>query len=413
MEAPLVSIQERTPVNRAFLPFNQPDIAEEEIDEVVDVLCSGWITTGPRTKEFERRFAEYVGARHAIAVNSCTGGLHVALAAAGIGPGDEVIVPTMTFCATANVVVHLGATPVIVDVEPDTLNIDPRKVEAAITPRTRAVIPVHLYGHPCEMDWISEIAEVYHLLVIEDAAHAVAAKWQGQRIGSISPATVFSFYATKNLTTAEGGMITTDDDDYTERMRIWSLHGISRDAWKRYSAEGSWYYEVSVPGFKYNLTDLQAALGLHQLARLESMTRQRAQLAARYQAGLYDLPQIELPTVRPGIRHAWHLYAIRLQPDMLTINRAQFIEQLRADGIGTSVHFIPLHRQPYYRERFDLRPSDFPVADAAYERLISLPLYTRMSEYDVDSVVEAVHHVIHLNEQQLKMAVYVYDQAVV
>jgi perosamine synthetase len=263
------------------------------------------------------------------------------------------------------------------------------------------------------MDWISEIAEVYHLLIIEDAAHAVAAEWQGQRIGSISPATVFSFYATKNLTTAEGGMITTDDDDYAERMRIWSLHGISRDAWKRYSAEGSWYYEVSVPGFKYNLTDLQAALGLHQLARLESMTRQRAQLAARYQAGLYDLPQIELPTVRPGIRHAWHLYAIRLQPDMLTISRAQFIEQLRADGIGTSVHFIPLHRQPYYRERFDLRPSDFPVADAAYKRLISLPLYTRMSEYDVDSVVEAVHHVVYRNEQPLKMAVYVYDQAVV
>ena len=387
------------PVREQFLPFNQPDIGEEEIDEVVKTLRSGWITTGPRTKEFERRFAAYVNSRHAIAVNSCTGGLHVALAAAGIGPGDEVVVPTMTFCATANVVVHLGATPIIVDVEPDTLNIDPQCLDAAITRRTKAVIPVHLYGHPCEMDRINDITEAHDVLVIEDAAHAVAAEWRGRRIGSLSLATAFSFYATKNLTTAEGGMITTDDDDYAERMRIWSLHGISRDAWKRYSAEGSWYYEVSVPGFKYNLTDLQAALGLHQLSRLEDMTCRRAKLAAQYRAGLSGLPEVELPIVRPGIRHAWHLYPIRLRPELLTIDRARFIEQLKSEGIGTSVHFIPLHRHPYYRDRFHFQPSEFPVADAAYERLISLPLYPRMTDSDANDAIEAVRRVVRTNRR--------------
>jgi dTDP-4-amino-4,6-dideoxygalactose transaminase len=387
------------PVRKESLPFNQPDIQQAEVDEVLDTLRSGWITTGPKTKEFERRFTEYIGARHAIAVNSCTGGLHVALAAAGIGQGDEVIVPTMTFCSTANVVVHLGATPIIVDVEPDTLNIAPQSLEAAVTPRTEAVIPVHLYGHPCDMDRINEIAKAHRLLVVEDAAHAVAAEWRGQRIGSLSPATAFSFYAIKNLTTAEGGMITTDDDDYAGRMRILTLHGISRDAWKRYSTEGSWYYEVSVPGFKYNLTDLQAALGLHQLARLEAMTQWRAELAARYQAGLCGLPEIQLPVVRPDIRHAWHLYVIRLRLEMLKINRAEFIEHLKAEGIGTSVHFIPLHRQPYYRDRFGFQPADFPVADAAYQRLISLPLYTRMTEQDVDDVIEAVRRVVQRNRR--------------
>jgi dTDP-4-amino-4,6-dideoxygalactose transaminase len=387
------------PVREEFLPFNQPDIGQAEIDEVVDTLRSGWITTGPKTKEFERRFAEYIGARHAIAVNSCTGGLHIALAAADIGPGDEVIVPTMTFCATANVVVHLGATPVIVDVEPDTLNISPQRLEAAITPRTRAVIPVHLYGHPCDLNRIGEIAKVHRLLVVEDAAHAVAAEWSGQRIGSFSPATVFSFYATKNLTTAEGGMITTEDDDYAEKMRVWTLHGISRDAWKRYTAEGSWYYEVGVPGFKYNLTDLQSALGLHQLARLEAMTQRRTELAARYRAGLCDLPEVDLLTIRSGIRHAWHLYMIQLRLETLKVNRAEFIERLKSEGIGTSVHFIPLHRQPYYRNRFGFRPADFPVADAAYERLVSLPLYTRMTERDVDDVIEAVRRIVQRNRR--------------
>ena len=383
-----------TPVRQAFLPYNQPDIEQGEINEVVDTLRSGWITTGPKTKEFEERFSKYVGSKFAVAVSSCTAGLHLILNAAGIGEGDEVIVPTMTFCATANVAVHVGATPIIVDVEPDTLNLSPQRLEAAITPQTRAVMPVHLYGHPCDMDRINEIAKAHRLLVVEDAAHAAGAEWHDRRIGALSPATAFSFYATKNLTTAEGGMITTDDDDYAEQMRIWVLHGISHDAWKRYSAEGSWYYEVCVPGFKYNLTDLQSALGLHQLARLEAMNRRRTELAAIYHAGLCDLPEVELPAVRPGIRHAWHLYAIRLRLERLTINRAEFIERLKAEGIGTSVHFIPLHRQPYYRDRFGFQAADFPVADDAYERLISLPLYSRMTEQDVNDVVEAVWRVV-------------------
>jgi dTDP-4-amino-4,6-dideoxygalactose transaminase len=395
----MASSVNQAPVRQAFLPYNLPDIEQGEIDEVIDTLRSGWITTGPKTKEFERRFAGYVGARHAIAVNSCTGGLHVALAAAGIGLGDEVIVPTMTFCATANVAVHVGATPVIVDVEPDTLNIAPQSLEAAITPRTRAVMPVHLYGHPCDMDRIGEIARAHRLLVIEDAAHAVGAEWCDRRVGTLSSATVFSFYATKNLTTAEGGMITSDDDEYAEQMRIWVLHGISHDAWKRYSAEGSWYYEVCVPGFKYNLTDLQSALGLRQLARLEAMTLRRAELADMYRAGLCDLAEIELPAHRPNIRHAWHLYAIRLRLERLKINRAEFIERLKSEGIGTSVHFIPLHRQPYYRDRFGLQPQDFPVADAAYERLISLPLYTKMTAHDVEDVIEAVRRIVQRNRR--------------
>jgi len=383
-----------SPVRQTFLPYNRPEIDGADIEEVLDTLRSGWITTGPKTKEFERRFADYCGVRHAIAVNSCTGGLHVALAAAGIGPGDEVIVPTMTFCATANVVAHVGATPVIVDVEPDTLNIDPQCVQAAITSRTRAVLPVHLYGHPCRMDRIGEIARAHHLLVIEDAAHAVGAEWRQQRIGALSPATAFSFYATKNLTTAEGGMITTNDDEYARQMRIWVLHGMSHDAWNRYSAEGSWYYEVIAPGFKYNLTDLQAALGLHQLERLETMIQTRTLLAGLYGAGLSDLAEVELPAQQPGIRHAWHLYPIRLRLETLRINRAQFINQLRNEGIGTSVHFIPLHRHPYYRERFGLQNANFPVADAAYERLISLPLYTKMTPSDVQDVVEAVRRIV-------------------
>jgi dTDP-4-amino-4,6-dideoxygalactose transaminase len=384
----------RAPVREAFLPYNRPDIGPAEIAEVVDTLRSGWLTTGPKTKKFERRFAKYVGARHAIAVNSCTGGLHVALTAAGIGPGDEVIVPSMTFCATASVVIHLGATPIIVDVEPDTLNIDPQSIEAAITSRTKAVIPVHLYGHPCAMDRIDELAKNYGLLVVEDAAHAVGSEWHGRRVGSLSAATVFSFYATKNLTTAEGGMITTDDEEYAEEMRIWTLHGITRDAWKRYTAKGSWYYEVLAPGFKYNFTDLQASLGLHQLDRLENMTLQRAALAARYRAGLYDVSEIQLPAEHAGIRHSWHVYAIRLRLERLRIRRADFIEHLRTEGIGTSVHFIPLHRQPCYCDLFGCGPADCPVADAAYRRLISLPLYTRMSNHDVDDVVEAVRRIV-------------------
>ena len=381
------------PVRDTFLPVSLPDVGEEEIDEVVDTLRSGWITTGPKTKEFERRFAGYVNARHAIAVNSCTGGLHVALAAAGIGPGDEVIVPTLTFCSTANVVVHLGGTPIFADVDGD-LNVDPSDVERRITSRTQALIPVHHSGQPCRMDMILACARKHDLLVVEDAAHAVGAKYRDRLIGTISDATAFSFYATKNMTTAEGGMITTDDDELAEKMRLLSLHGISKDAWKRYTREGSWYYEVVYAGYKYNMTDIQASLGIHQLAGLEQFLEVRSRYAAMYSEAFGDMPEIQAPTVNPGVRHAWHLYVIQIDLERLAVDRAQFINALRAENIGTSVHFIPVHLQPYYRETFGYKRGDFPNAERIYDRIVSLPLYPRMTEGDVRDVIAAVKKVV-------------------
>ena len=386
---------EKPVVRSQFLPFNRPDIGEDEIDEVIDTLQSGWLTTGPKTKAFEAQFADYVGAKYAIAVNSCTAGLQVALAAAGIGRGDEVIVPTMTFAATANVVIHQQATPKFVDVQPGTLNIDPMAVANAVTSRTKAIIPVHLYGHPCDMEALQAIADEHQLLLIEDAAHAIGALWHRQPIGTIGDATVFSFYATKNLVTAEGGMITTNHEALAQTMRQWVLHGISHDAWDRYAEQGSWYYEVVLPGLKANMTDVQAAMGIHQLARLPQMQLKRHQIAAQYHAGLSDLAEILLPQQSLDVRHAWHLYPIQLQLSRLTIDRAQFIEALRQQGIGTSVHFIPLHRHLYYQQAFGLCQKVFPVADTAYERLVSLPLYPRMTTADVDDVIMAVRRVVH------------------
>jgi len=382
-----------TPVRQVFLPFSQPDIGQAEIDEVVDTLRSGWITTGPKTQEFERRFAEYMGTRHAIAVNSCTGGLHVALAAVGIGPGDEVIVPTMTFCSTANVVVHLGGTPVLADIGED-YNVDPSEIERRITPRTKAIIPVHYSGQPCRMDEILACARKHNLLVVGDAAHAVGAKYRGRMIGTIGDVTVFSFYAIKNMTTAEGGMITTDDDELAEKMRLLSLHGISKDAWKRYTSEGSWYYEVVCAGYKYNMTDIQAALGIHQLARLEQFLEVRSKYVATYNEAFGQMPEIQMPITNPDVRHAWHLYVVRLDLKRLTVNRAQFIEALRAENIGTSVHFIPVHLHPYYRETFGYKRGDFPYAERVYDSIVSLPLYPKMTDEDVEDVIAAVKKVI-------------------
>lgn len=381
------------PVRTEFLPFSQPDIGQAEIDEVVDALRSGWITTGPKTKEFERRFAEYVGARHAIAVNSCTAALHIALAAAGIGPGDEVITSPLTFCSTANVIVHLGGTPVFADIGED-YNIDPSEIERCITPHTKAIIPVHYSGQPCQMDKIVACARNHNLPVIEDAAHAVGAKYRGRMIGTIGDVTAFSFYAIKNMTTGEGGMITTDDDELAERMRLHSLHGISKDAWKRYTSEGSWYYEVVCAGYKYNMTDIQAALGIHQLARLGEFLGIRSEYAAMYDRAFGEMPEIQTPIIHTDVRHAWHLYVIQLDLDRLTINRAQFIEALRAESIGTSVHFIPVHLHPYYRQTFGHKRGDFPSAERIYDRIVSLPLYPKMTEKDVGDVIAAVNKVV-------------------
>ncbi|WP_027881478.1 DegT/DnrJ/EryC1/StrS family aminotransferase [Meiothermus rufus] len=372
-----------------FLPFSPPLIGEEEIAEVVDTLRSDWITTGPKTKRFESEFARYVGAPAALALNSCTAGLHTSLVALGIGPGDEVITTTLTFAASVNVIEHVGARPVLVDVEPDTLNLDPAWVERAISPRAKAIMVVHHSGHPADLDALRALADSWGLALIEDAAHAVAARYKGQPIGSRANPVAFSFYATKNLTTAEGGMLT-GDEALIERCRVIALHGVNRDAWKRYGKEGSWYYEVVTPGFKYNMTDVQAALGLVQLRKLEAMQARRREIVAAYQKAFAPLEVFQTPVARPEVEHAWHLYVLRLWPERLGMSRNQFIEELKARNIGTSVHFIPIHLHPYYRDKYGFKPQDFPVAYDSYNRMVSLPLSPRMSDQDVADVIEAV-----------------------
>ena len=385
---------DESPVREEFLPPFAPSLGDEEYEEVLDTLRSGWITMGPKTGKFEEAFAEYVGCRHAVAVSSCTAGLHLALVAGGIGPGDEVITTPLTFCSTANVIVHQGAVPVLADVRPDTLNIDPEEMEKKITPRTRAILPVHLGGQPCEMDEILALAQEHGLLVIEDAAHATGATYKGRMVGTIGDVTVFSFYATKNLTTGEGGMICTEDSNLAEQMSVLRQHGISRDAWKRYGDQGSWFYEVLHPGYKYNMTDVQASLGLHQLAKQEQFLQVRERYAGVYAQAFADVPEVLAPTVKDHARHAWHLYSIQLDLESLTIDRGQFIEALRRENIGTSVHFIPLHLHPYYRETYGFQKGDYPVAEGAYDRIVSLPLYPKMTEGDVEDVIQAVGKVI-------------------
>jgi perosamine synthetase len=377
-----------------FLPFHMPDIGEEEIEAVVGVLRSGWLTTGAKAKEFEQEFAATVGARHAVAVNSCTAALHLALEACGLSRGDEVIVPTMTFAATGEAVAYLGAKPVLVDCTQDTLNIDPDRIEQAITPRTKAIIPVHFAGHPCEMDRILEIARAHRLSVIEDAAHAFPARYKGRSVGVIGDGTCFSFYATKTITTGEGGMVTTDNPEWASRIRSMSLHGLSRDAWNRYSSQGSWYYEILAPGFKYNLTDIAAALGLTQLRKSERFWKVRCQYAALYDEGFRDLPEIIRPGASEHVQHAWHLYVIQLDLDRLRIERNEFVQRLQEKQIGCSVHFIPLHLHPYYRDAWGCRPEDFPTATAVYGRTVSLPLYPKMSEGEVREVIGVVRELI-------------------
>ena len=378
-----------------FLLFDRPDIGEEEIEAVAEVLRSGWITTGPKTREFERRFAEYAGAGHALALNSATAAMQVALAVWKIGPGDEVITSPLTFCSTAHVIVHLGAIPVLADVSPDDYNLDPGCVAARVTPRARVVLPVHLAGLPCRIGTLLELAHAGGLKVLEDAAHAAGAQVGGRPVGSLGDATAFSFYATKNLTTAEGGMLTSDDGDFVEQARTWHLHGMSRDAWQRYTAEGSWLYDVLLPGFKNNMTDIQAALGLVQLAKLERNVARRAEIARRYTAAFTQMAElIPAPPARPGDRHAHHLYMLRLNQERLRIDRGRFFQELNKRGIGASVHFIPLYRFTYYRERFDWRPEDFPVTERIFQSTISLPCYPRMSQGDVDRVIAAVGEIV-------------------
>ena len=377
-----------------FLPFHLPDIGEEEIESVVETIRSGWLTTGSKTKQFEQEFASYIGAGHAVALNSCTAALHLALEAVGISAGDEVIVPTVTFAATAEVVHYLRAKPVLVDCEPGTLNIDIDSIERAITPKTKAIIPVHFAGQPCAMDQILALARLHNIKVIEDAAHALPARYQGKMVGTIGDITCFSFYATKTITTGEGGMATTENEEWAEKMRILSLHGITRDAINRYTPEGTWYYEICYPGYKYNLTDLASALGISQLRKCDQFAKVRQQYAMLYNDAFKDLPEITVPCVQEGREHAWHLYVIHLNLERLRIGRNEFIDYLKQQGIGTSVHFIPLHLHPFYRDNYTYGQNEFPVANSAFERIVSLPIYPKMTETNVKHVIEVVTNVI-------------------
>jgi len=380
-----------TRMSDPFLPFALPEIGEDEIAEVVDTLRSGWVTTGPKAKRFEQDFVAYLAdpALQAVAVNSATAGLHLALEALGIGPGDEVITTTHTFTATAEVVRYLGADVKLVDIDPATLNIDPALVEAAVTPRTRAIIPVHYAGLAADMPRLLAIAQRHGLKVVEDAAHALPATVGGRLVGTLaSDATVFSFYANKTITTGEGGMLVTRDAALAARARTMRLHGMSRDAFDRFTAKvPSWYYEIVAPGFKYNLTDIAAALGLHQLRKADAFRERRARIAALYGEALAGLPLTLPPDAPAGEQHAWHLYVIRLAEGL---QRDRFIERLFEAGIGCSVHYIPLHLHPYWRERYALTPAMFPASQRAYEAMVSLPIYTRMSDGDVARVAAAV-----------------------
>lgn len=379
---------------QGFIPFALPDTDDTDLVAVHEAVASGWITTGPKVRQFEAEFAAAVGARHAIAVNSCTAAMHLALEAIGLQRGEEVITSPYTFAATAEVVRYFDARPVFVDVDPATFNLRPELIEGVITGRTRAVIPVHIAGLPADMDAIHAVARRHDLRVIEDAAHAFPCAYKGRPIGALSDFTCFSFYATKTITTGEGGMICTENEAWADRCRVMSLHGISKDAWKRYTAEGSWYYEIVAPGFKYNMTDIAAAMGIAQLAKAERMWARRRDIARRFDEAFTTLPELQTPADRADCRHAWHLYMLRLNLDKLTIDRARFIEELKRRNIGASVHFIPLHIHPYYRETYGYRPEDFPVAYAEFLREVSLPIYSKMSDQDVQDVIDAVADIV-------------------
>jgi len=401
---------EKTTLSDDFLPFALPVIEEEEISEVLDVLKSGWVTTGPKVKLFEREFAEYIGCKHAIAVNSCTAALHLALEAIGIQEGDEIITSPMTFAATSEVIRYFKARPVFVDIDSKTMNLDSglvenivqRRFESGFGRKLKAIIPVHYGGFPCDMDVLMALASKYNLRIVEDAAHAFPTLYKRKMIGTLGDITCFSFYATKNITTGEGGMITTENEEYADRMRIMSLHGISKDAWKRYTAEGSWYYEIVAPGYKYNLTDIAAGLGVAQLKKADAFLKRRIQIADRYRGAFQGLNELDLPPANEGTEgttHSWHLYVIRLNLPRLQIDRNKFVDELRRRGIGTSVHFIPLHIHPYYRETYGYQPDDFPVAFETYQRIISLPIYARMTDGDVERVIEAVTDIVRSNRR--------------
>lgn len=383
-----------TPAKQLSVAFHRASLGEDEVQAVAEVIRSGWLTMGARTFEFERKFASYVGAKHAVAVASCTAALHLALEAIGIRRDDEVLLPTTTFTATAEVVTYLQARPVLVDIDPRTLNIDVEDALRKITPRTRAIIPVHFAGQPCDMAEICQLADAHGLHVVEDAAHALPSEYRGRRVGSISQLTAFSFYATKTLTTGEGGMITTDNEDYAKRLQLMRLHGISRDAWNRYGSAGSWRYEVHEAGYKYNLTDIQAALGIVQLAKCDEMGRARRRIAACYDRKFAKVAELQIPVSLPDRSSSWHLYVLRLNKPGLRVDRDRFIAGLAERGVGASVHFIPLHMQPFYQKAYGYKRGDFPRAEAEFERCVSLPIYPSMTDEEIEHTTGAVFDAI-------------------
>ncbi len=380
-----------------FLPFALPLLGEEEISEVTDTLRSGWLTTGPKTAQFEKDFSQFVGADHALAVNSATSGLHLALEAIGVGQGDKVITTPYTFTATAEVIRYLGADPILVDIDPKTFNIDPEKIKeiASKYDNIKAIMPVHFAGQSCEMDAIRAIANEHNWKIVEDAAHALPATWQGEMIGTLSDITVYSFYVTKTIATGEGGMIVSNNEDYIKRMKVMRLHGISRDAFDRYTSDKpSWFYEIIEPGYKYNMTDIAASLGIHQLKKANAFQKRREWMSEQYNEAFADLP-LQVPFVAyPNDTHSWYLYVIQLDLESLTITRDHFIELMAEAGIGTSVHFIPLHIHPYWRDRYHYKPEDYPVALDVFNRAVSLPIYPKMTDSDLERVINVVRSIL-------------------
>ena len=388
--------------DKKYIPYNLPFIEKDEIREVVDSLKSGWLTTGPKTKQFEADFSKYVGAKNAIALSSCTAGLHLSLLVAGIKRGDEVVTTPYTFASTILAIMEAGAKPVLVDIREDTLNINEKKIAEKLNAKTKAILPVHFGGIPCEMSIILGMAKRNGLYVIEDAAHAVGSEYEGYKVGKLGDLTAFSFYATKNLTTGEGGMVTTDNDEYAEKIRVLSLHGISKDSFNRYARGGSWYYEVKERGFKYNMMDIQAALGLHQLKKLDKMNKRRGEIAEIYNSCFSEINELAVNELPDNIRNSWHLYLLHLNLHKLNINRNDFILELRKRKIGASVHFIPAHYHPYFQRTLKLKPGAFPVCESVYERVISLPLYPSLKDADANHVIRAVKDIIVKNKKMTK-----------
>lgn len=381
-------------MRKDFLVFGSPLIEQPEIDEVVASLKSGWLGTGPKVHRFEEMFKDYKGSKFAMAVNSCTAALHLSMVAIGLKPGDEVIVPTMTFAASANAVIHADGTPVLVDCERDTMNVDPEDFERKITSNTRAILPVHFAGRPCKMDHIMDIAERYGLKVIEDCAHAIETEYHGKKAGTFGDLGCFSFYVTKNIVTGEGGMVITDNEDYADMIKIMALHGMSKDAWKRFSDSGYKHYQVLYAGFKYNMMDLQAAMGIHQLPRVDQYWQRRQQIWERYNEAFKDLPVFTPVPIEPDTRHAYHLYTLLLDIDNLKITRDQFLDEMTKHNIGVGVHYIALHLHPFYQEKFGYKRGDFPNAEWISDRTVSLPLSPKLTDEDVEDVIEAVRDIV-------------------